>query len=765
MSTIVRPTPLAAPLLPPVERLVARVRAAWRRSVLLRALVVAPALFAASAVLLVLVDLLVPLRAAAREALRWGPVLLGIGALAYAAYRVAKPPQARRFALLAEERIPALQNRLITAFDVPRVPEGPVGRAFVAEAERSLSGVRVAGVAPVRAKRPAIVLSIALGLIALFALAFPTAAREAWTRWTDPRDAYETRWTEARADALPTVPTPPMPVFDELRWRVTPPAYAGIGAGEGRGDEPLAALAGSRIRLRSAYFGRWDAARAVRVGGGALPVRIDGGEWVVEWTQAPGERGVQLEALAGGEVVSRRVLPVTVLPDRAPDVQLTAPETDLVLASGTGRVAVRATAADDYGVGDLKLAWSRTRGSGETFEYVEGEWRFGSVRREGKSVRAERVLDLPTLQLQPGDVIHLRAVATDRNDVTGPGESVSRTRIIRVARPEELTEVNTDVGLPSELPEDPVLSQRMIVLMTERLVQRMAAGLRADSATARAADIGHDQSRLRERVGEQIFTRATGAMQDPSTERGFTETEGAGAHAHEGEGETKAGQGFSPERVLEAAEAAAGTGSADEIAHKHDADPILDVDRTLLRLYNLMWDAERRLQQAEPKAALVPMRQALEIIDELRKAERVYPRGEVKVEPIDVAAARGQGKLDEAAPTGRTGGAALPSLAPLLAEMDRASADIGRKPARAASLDLSALAARVLADPAGEAQAASLVSRAAGEAGAGRFDAARDLLRRARARLSPAAGPRARPLPSTADPAAAEYFRRLGRGG
>ena len=765
MSTLVRQPAVAGPLLPPVERIVARVRAAWRRSVLLRALVTAPALFAAAAVVLVVIDLAVPLRAAAREILRWTPFLLAFGWIGIALWRVARPPSARRFALLAEERVPALDNSLITAFDVPAPSDGPVGRAFVAETERRLGGIDVRGVAPVRAKLPAIVLGISLALIALFAAAFPTAAREAWARWTDPRDAYETRWREARADALPTVPTPPIPAFDELRWRVIPPAYAGLSATDGRGEEPVAALPGSRIRLRSAYFDRWSGVAATRIGGGALPVRRDGGEWFVEWIQSAADRGVQVEALANGDVVSRRVVPVTVLADRAPDVALTEPETDLVLASPSGRITIRATAADDYGVGDLKLTWSRTRGSGETFEFVEGEWPFASLSRTGKSVSGALAIDLAALQLQPGDVIHVRAVARDRNDVTGPGESVSRTRVIRVARPEELDQVNTDIGMPIELPDDPVLSQRMIVVMTERLVAN-APRMTADQVRTRSAEIGAEQARLRERVGEQIFTRSTGAMQDPSTESGFTEQGGAGHTHSEGEAGHQEGEAeFSPERVLEAASEATGTGSIEEATHKHDADPILDVDRTLLRLYNLMWDAERKLNQTEPKPALEPMHEALKIIDELRRAERVYPRNEVKVEPIDVAAARGEGKLDEVAPAGRTAGAALPSSAALLAELDRVSAGVGRKPARAASLELSALAARVLGDPAGDADAASLVSRASEAAGMGRNDAARDLLRRARARLVPSAGARSRPVPSSADPAAAEYFRRLGRGG
>jgi len=775
MKTVLRQPPHSPPpVLPPVDRIVARVRTLWRWSVLLRALAIGPAVLAATLVLLVTADLLVPMRAVLRETLRWLPFALGGGVLALAAWRVALPPAPRRFALLAEERIPRLENRLITAFDVALGdPDSLVARAFVADAERRLAEVDVRGVAPLRLGAPVVVLLTSWCLALAFAIAFPGAAREAMWRWVTPKDTYEQRWREVRASTLPAVPTPPMPVFDEMRWRVAPPAYTGLGETDGRGDEPLQALAGSRVRLRSAFFGRWDAVRAARIGGGALPVRRQGDEWIAEWTQSAGERGITLEAVARGEVVSRRVVPVVVTPDRAPDVRLTAPEADLILATPHGRVPIRATAADDYGVGPFILSWSRTRGSGETFEYLEGTWQFGSMRRSERGAAGELLLDLDALQLQPGDVIHVRAVASDRNDVTGPGQSVSRTRQIRIARPEEVDQVNTDIGFPMELPKDPLLSQRMLLIKTQRL-QAERARLTPAELRARAAEIASDQGRLRERVGEQIFTRQTSGMQDPDVEGGFTEHGGAGAHdehdaapAQPAAGQPSNGEqggGSFNDQVVAAASAATGQGTIDEVSHKHDADPILDVNQTLLRLYNTMWAAERELNQSAPDAAIPRQAEALRIIDQLRKAERIFPSANVRVDPVNVDSARGQGKVDDAAPALRAAGTPLPNADELLAEIDRVSATAAASTPRALSMRLSGLAARALAGAAGDAQAAALLSRAAGEAQAGRTAQARALLLHARARIAPPAATRGRALPATADPAAAEYYRRLGRG-
>ncbi|HEX7239203.1 MAG TPA: hypothetical protein VF263_02975, partial [Longimicrobiaceae bacterium] len=655
MSTVLAPPPSRADA-PGVRPLLDRVRARWRRALLARAGVLGPALAVSAALLLVLVDLLLPLPAAAREALRWVPPLLLAGVAGRALLRAVRPPDDRRLALLAEERVPSLGNRLATALDLGPGDDdaNPVVRAFRADLAARLAVVDLHPVAPLRLRGPALLLAASAAAAVGLGLAFPAAAREAWGRWARPVDAYESAWREARADVLPVVPPQPVPGFDELRWRVRPPAYTGLPEREVRGAEGLALLPGTRVRLRSRVPERWSAVRAELIGGGALPVRRGGGEWSVEWTQG-GAKGVALEAVAGGEVVDRRVVPVAVLADQPPEVALREPAHDLVVASATGRIPVRARAADDHGVADLRLTWIRSRGSGESFTFEEGEWAWGRVERAGKTVSGEHVLDLAALGLRPGDMIHLRAVARDRNDVTGPGESVSPTRVIRVARPEELDQVNTVVGMPPELEENPVLSQRMLILMTERLRDRAPRIGRA-AVLEESTEIGHEQGRLRDRVGEQIFTRSTAGLQSPDAPASFQE-EGGTPHAHQG-GHAEEGKPRTPEETLAAASAATGRGTLEELGHRHDEGPVIAVNQALLAIYNAMYAAERELNQGDPAASLPHQYEALRRIKEAQQGERRFVRGTMRVDPVDVPAARGTGKLDEAAPSDRRAGPA-----------------------------------------------------------------------------------------------------------
>lgn len=698
------PLPRADAAAQAAVRVTYRLRRAWRLRRVARGLVSAAALLLGSAVLLLAVDIVAPLAASARLVLRWLPLAAAVAALVSTAAHLLRPPSRARLAEMAEALDPSLGNRLVTALEAPASPNPMLVHAFTAEATPYLDRVDAARL-PWRVRRWLLAAAGALLLLVGFAAVAPPQAAAAWERWARPRDAYPGRWREARAPILPSVPAAPAG-FDELRWTVRPPSYSRLPVVRARGDEAPPALAGSEVELRSRFVAGWRFVRAATAAGRRIPIRRAGREWVARWTMRRDDAGIVLEALAArGAVADRRVLPLRVLPDAAPSVELAEPARDLVLYDSTGTIPVRARAADDYGLAALRLTWARSRGSGESFEVSEGELPARIQRGSARAWTTEGALRLDALGLRPGDVLYLRAVARDGNTVTGPGESVSATRAIRIARPDEIEQVNVVLGLPSELPKDPLLSQRMLILLTEDLLRR-ARRLPRDSVRAEAAAIGMQQGRLRARVGEQAF--------------------GPG--------------GASPVRL----------------PGNTAADPTRG-DTALVAIYNRMWDAERALNVADLAGSLPPQNAALRLIQQRQRAERLIVRGTTRVDPIDVAAARGQGKIDEAAPAPRRPGTTLPSTAALRAEVDAALA------APLSTARLSALAARALREPAVPPSAASNLARAAAEARRGRAGQARAALRAALEALGSAAGAAAPALPAATDPVGAEYLRRIGR--
>jgi hypothetical protein len=767
-----------AAAVPAAERFLRRFRASWARAEMVRGAVLAMCAWLALSALLVAADLLWPLPVGARLLLRTLPFVVAAALLAVRGWRVVRGPSSRRLALRAEEELPQLEQYLTTALDAPAGGAG-VSAAFRARAEERLRLLEPAARVPYRVRRTvAAAAGAALALLLVAGLGGPAQVWERWLRPSDVAAADSFGAREARGDLPPELRGAVR--LEGLRWRVVPPSYTGLPETEYGDVATLRALPGSRIELRAASPPPGVRAAPQVVGGPSLTPAVAGAGWSAGWTLSAGNRGVVIELLGGDDVLARRVVPIVPLEDRPPEVRLHAPAGDMVVASATGTVRLRATARDDFGVDRFHLTWIHTSGSGESFTFREGEWQWQAATTAAGAVSGDYVLDLAATGMQPGDVLHVRAAARDGNHVTGPGEGVSNTRVIRVARAGQEAEITTLIGFPLEGESDPVLSQRMIILMTEQLRDRRAR-LTRPALLHGSTEIALEQLRLRSRVGEEVFVRLSAEEEGPSPPAGFrlrelpgqvAQAEAAGAHAghdHAPARRTPPPGMTEAERMAEllaAASRATGTSSPDEGAHFHDQSPIMSMNPTKLAAFNAMWAAERELRQGELDAALVHEYRALDLMQQLREADRVFVRGRQRVAPIDVGATRGTGRLRDAAPAARSAAPPAPGLRDVVAEVDATLEGLRSRSAREASVELAGLALRLLNEPGSDPAAAALVAEAAVAADAGDLHRASALVLRARSALVPtAAAGTAPPLQGATTPAAAAYFERLRRGG
>lgn len=758
----------------PAARLVGEVRRAWRRRVLLRSGIASLLVLLLLAAALAALDLLVSLPAASRFWLAVAVPAVALTVFGHGLGRVLRARDARRFALLAEERLPGLDNRLVTALDADAA-DRPAAHLFRARMDRELAKVDAGGAVPLQTTRPATALATMLTVCVALALLFPGTAAELWNRWTSPVDA-----SAGPADAFQAVGTG-IPLFGggagrssgfgALRWTVRPPAYTGLDARRFSGDDMVSALAGSRIRVEGGVPGGGAGVRARTVPGRDLGATVERGGWSAEWTLALGERGVDIAGVRGDSVVARRIIPIVVSEDDAPNVSLRQPDADMVVPASDGHVPIRATARDEFGVGEFRLGWIRTRGSGESYTFEEGEYTWSEERREGAgTVHGALSLDLTALDLQPGDVLHLRAMARDRNDATGPGEGVSETRTIRIARADEMHTVTDLIGIPLEGDEEPILSQRMLIIQTEALSERLP-GLNEGARMREGRRIGDRQARLRGRTGTQIFTHMTGGLQGEHAHVGFEDEHGpSGGHVHDHD----AGYGHDhdhddPEAalraMLEEASAATGLGLPEEYAHDHDEGRILSIDEPRLDAYNAMWKAERRLNQGDPERALPHQYRALEILQSLEESQRVFARGRVTAAPVDVPGVRGTGDLHDVVASARSAGGATADAFDARAAIDRAAGRLNGSNVREAAETLHTLAASLLLQPDVDPRIAAGLSAAADAAAEGDANQARRRIAAARALLDAGAERgSAAPIVDAEDGVGAAYLRRLGDG-
>ena len=302
-------------------------------------------------------------------------------------------------------------------------------------------------------------------------------------------------------------------------------------------------------------------------------------------------------------------------------------------------------------------------GGGENFTFRTGLIGRTQVGGKLESVLVAR-LSLDSLQLKPGDILQLRAIAHDGNTVHGPGLGASETRALRVARPDEYDSVSVE-ALPPPDEEAQVLSQRMLINLTEALVKRLKS-ITHPVLISESQRIAADQKKLRKKVGDIVFQRL-----------------GAEPLSEEGSDAPEPGK-MTAEQVLARADSATGNAGANVMDVEGDETPILAINKPLLEAFNAMWDAGRALEVGEPAKALPPMRIALAAIQRARMAERIYLRGKPGTQIVDLAKVRLSGK-DKGTSSLRESRAAIdPVLRKRSETFERVTALIARNPDAAA---------------------------------------------------------------------------------
>lgn len=428
---------------------------------------------------------------------------------------------------------------------------------------------------------------------------------------------------------------------------VVPPAYSGLPTRTLRDPGTVEALVGSRIRVS----GAGSAAGLSAV----LTVRADSTRPDAAMAVEAVTGGWQLSALmpawpAVVRVATRidsRLLVLVPRADSLPQVRLSAPLGDSVYRDTVGTITLSAQVSDDLGLASAAFELILTSGSGE--RYLAKTMRLAPRTFGGERTGAiSQQLSFGALGVAPGDVIHLRAVARDAHPASAREAGISETRSLRFARAEEYDSVAVEAAPPPAV-DSSLLSQRMLLDMTEKLDARRPRITR-ELLVAEARKLALEQARIRRAVSAVVYQRLSG--------------EGQSEHVHyEGDGHdhgvTLQDGKLVPSFGGATSNVMPGATPPRTNANVTDESPIIAVNRPLLEAYNAMWDAGRALELGETRAAIPPMRLALEAIQRARAAERVYLRGRVRPVVVDLARVRLVGR-DTGRASSRRPGASTP---------------------------------------------------------------------------------------------------------
>lgn len=323
-----------------------------------------------------------------------------------------------------------------------------------------------------RAVRLLAAAGLALGLAPLVRSASETAA---------------TRWDRPAAPGSPPAAAPYLRVAVD----VTPPGYTRRPVLHVDGAaRPVEALKGSTAAIR------------IETSDPSIDVTEEGHETVslaVEHHLAL--RTLTLDRPTALRIGAELVLVFDVVPDRAPEVELSLPREDRTVTVKPGPFDVKAAARDDLGLTSLALLYTLAHGRGEGMTFKSGRLVLDGPPVAGLTANVSTRLDPASLGLGPGDTLVIWAEATDGNGIDGPSRTASSVRLLRWD--EELARIEMKSSAPSIRPLDGPLSQREILARTVRL---LGESLPKERRRERSLELAAEQGKLRDAFG--FFLRA-----------------------------------------------------------------------------------------------------------------------------------------------------------------------------------------------------------------------------------------------------------------
>jgi hypothetical protein len=415
------------------------------------------------------------------------------------------PTRARELASEVEARTPAPKNVLITATEIEDTATDlrpDVHDVVLRDAASAASRVDLAALFPVRR------IAMWAGVLAVV--------------WAIGLSIDGASVMRARARVLGG--PEPAPEIAGVTVTITPASYTGRPAEVLVNPQRIDALAGSTIAVSVDSTATdieltavGERHRLARVGGaftGSVVATADG--------------FIALQPFGANDAVGvRRVMPLAVTPDHAPAARITDPGKDLFLAKPDRSVPVTIEATDDIGLASLSLAYTKVTGSGDNFTFVEGTVPVAITRGPAGASpdrwTATAALPLPSLALEPGDLLVYRALVADRRPNAIPIESDAF--VVQILQPGEALVEGFTID---EEKDRYAISQQMIIIKTQRLIDNKAK-LSAEEFNDQAQTLAAEQRKVR---AEFVFMMG-GEFEDAAAEGGDLNEEAEAANESE----------------------------------------------------------------------------------------------------------------------------------------------------------------------------------------------------------------------------------------
>lgn len=430
----------------------------------------------------------------------------------------------------------------------------------------------------------------------------------------------------------------------QIAVRVTPPVYTGMDTTESQTLD-LEVFEGSLVAWSLLIQDKADSYAIEFSDGQQLPLRLEAGRWQASHQANSTDLYKIVASKAEVSHYLGNIYTLTVQLDQAPDIKILEPTVTTleIPKSGPAQFDTQVLVKDDFGIGAVEIVASVAKGSGEGVKFRDQTLSFDSSISTEAGQLYQRIWDLASLGMEPGDEIYFSVVATD-NKQPQANTSRSTTLIIRWLEDEE-PGIAAD-GLAIDFIPEFFKSQRQIIIDTEQLIEDQP-DLDEQTFKNTSYEIGQAQADLKQKYGQFLGDEfGEGPGEQLGHAGSSSTTSGADNHAEDDPDHNQSGVDHpegNHEEVASRPDGAHGhvesgvtinnaTNIGDIVklfGHDHGDPEIGKVVKQspiahMKRAVSEMWLAERHLMQAEPELALPYEYEAYKYLKLARQADRIY---------------------------------------------------------------------------------------------------------------------------------------------
>ncbi|ASV30644.1 tryptophan-rich sensory protein [Maribacter cobaltidurans] len=312
-------------------------------------------------------------------------------------------------------------------------------------------------------------------------------------------------------------------------------------------------------------------------------------------------------------------------PDESPKIEIQGlPQFSSFDFKGPQQLKFSAGISDDFGISDVAIVATVSKGSGESVKFREERLGFDSKFTSGtKQQDLSKSLNLKDLRMEPGDELYFYVEAIDNKR---PKANMARTEtFFAVIKDTVINQFAVEGTLGADLMPDYFRSQRQLIIDTEKLIADQPS-IEKREFNSRSNELGFDQKALRIKYGEFMGDETEGPVASEVQQESHDENPLAEyTHDHDGANE----HNLVAEEHEDHSDEEGEEDPLEAYVHNHE-DPeastlfAQSLRSKLKQAMAEMWDAELYLRLFQPEKSLPYQYKALKLIQEIKNSARIY---------------------------------------------------------------------------------------------------------------------------------------------